>query len=96
METQNATTILLCPPGKMVSAPNMLTQGFELPSTLVPWSDLYSSLVPPHRSNKVDPNLNPLSSFSALDGRTDEVAKFGGRNERESEQCSALRPRARA
>ena len=29
------------------------------------------SLVPsPHRSNKVDPNLNPLSSFSAVDGRT--------------------------
>ena len=28
------------------------------------------SLVPsPHRSNKVDPNLNPLSSFSAVDGR---------------------------
>ena len=77
----------------MVQAPNMLRQeGFELPSTLVPWSDSNSSLVPPHRSNKVDPNLNPLSSFSALDGRTrdgrgrtDEVAKFGGRNERESE-----------
>ena len=46
-------------------------QGFESPSTNVPRSGDNPSLVPsPHRSNKVDPNLNPLSSFSALDGRT--------------------------
>ena len=66
-------------------------QGFESPSTNLPRSGDNPSLVPsPHRSNKVDPNLNPLSSFSALDGGTDggteEVAKFGRRNERESEQ----------